>query len=728
MSAQYRPYRPEDAIEILETTSWTDNELGSIQIYEKTTEELPFNPSRRKVFLVGSAAVILAFSLGFFSGIFIPGHLYSNGNTETDIDNEEPESSYQTDSSIKDKLLEEIDVNNIRKIIREHQNIDRRPGSQSEKLFAQFVADQLISFGLDNVSITDNLFETMQPERPSIVKLMSKENTTIFTNLEEEQYEFPDMRPYLPLSRSDEKHFLTDAIIYVNKGLKDDFDKLESMGIVGNDTHEKIFVMRQSYYLAHEIVINAQERGAAAILIFPDPAVYSVNSPFPSVLRLPQDTSVAHPLSWTAYEDISNLLPSQLDSKLSFDKSDKVVTIPVIPISYLTASKILSGLSGQAVPSSWNPFEFTLHVGPGYKDKNPDNRNKLAINFFNKPKTFTTSTITATILGTFEPDRYVIVASRRDSLTRGALDSISGTAVMMEIARVYGSLLRQGWRPRRTIVFTSFGAESLNMISSGYWLNEHQTIINSRAVAFINCDLIVIGNQTVSIAASPMMYQALYNATKQVANPNIDLEPEQKTVYDSWKLSHTEGNQLRRKIFEDIKQSVEKYDKSKIKLANEAIDSPSENVQSPGSILHSYWESSTILDRPRVRKINTNSIYTRFLLFSGIPTVDMKFVGFNKNPLQDIYSDMIPILGSKNDNVDAVRMIDPNLKYHKAMAQTISETLRNLCDSLYLPFNLLDYAFLLKESYHIFVSKFQTVVKNNSRVDIGKFFSRYVWF
>ena len=34
-----------------------------------------------------------------------------------------------------------------------------------------------------------------------------------------------------------------------------------------------------------------------------------------------------------------------------------------------------------------------------------------------------------------------------------AVDPSSGTAIMMEVARVLGQRLKAGWRPRRSIVF-----------------------------------------------------------------------------------------------------------------------------------------------------------------------------------------------------------------------------------------------------------------------------------
>ena len=70
------------------------------------------------------------------------------------------------------------------------------------------------------------------------------------------------------------------------------------------------------------------------------------------------------------------------------------------------------------------------------------------------------------IEGSHEPDRYVMIGNHRDAWGYGALDPSSGTAQMLEIAKVLGAKLKTGWRPRRTIIFLSWGAEEFGLIGS----------------------------------------------------------------------------------------------------------------------------------------------------------------------------------------------------------------------------------------------------------------------
>lgn len=67
-------------------------------------------------------------------------------------------------------------------------------------------------------------------------------------------------------------------------------------------------------------------------------------------------------------------------------------------------------------------------------------------------------------------DRYVIVGNHRDAWVFGAIDPSSGTASMLEVARVIGEAVKNGWRPRRSIVFCSWGAEEYGLVGSTEWV------------------------------------------------------------------------------------------------------------------------------------------------------------------------------------------------------------------------------------------------------------------
>lgn len=53
----------------------------------------------------------------------------------------------------------------------------------------------------------------------------------------------------------------------------------------------------------------------------------------------------------------------------------------------------------------------------------------------------------------------------------GAADPTSGTVSLHEVIRGFGALLRSGWRPLRTILFASWDAEEVRLLSPKTGIN-----------------------------------------------------------------------------------------------------------------------------------------------------------------------------------------------------------------------------------------------------------------
>ena len=81
-------------------------------------------------------------------------------------------------------------------------------------------------------------------------------------------------------------------------------------------------------------------------------------------------------------------------------------------------------------------------------------------------KIATIHNVFAVIRGSEEPDCYVLLGNHRDAWTYEAVDPNSGTVVLLDIARRYALMMRQGWQPRRTIVLCSWDAEEFGMVGN----------------------------------------------------------------------------------------------------------------------------------------------------------------------------------------------------------------------------------------------------------------------
>jgi N-acetylated-alpha-linked acidic dipeptidase len=59
---------------------------------------------------------------------------------------------------------------------------------------------------------------------------------------------------------------------------------------------------------------------------------------------------------------------------------------------------------------------------------------------------------------------------------------------VMEEARAFGELLRQGWKPKRTIIFCAWDAEEQGLIGSTEWAETHADELKQKAVLYLNSD------------------------------------------------------------------------------------------------------------------------------------------------------------------------------------------------------------------------------------------------
>ena len=381
------------------------------------------------------------------------------------------------------------------------------------------------------------------------------------------------------------------------------------------------------------------------------------------------------------------------------------------------AFEILSRLDGNKAPNAWVKGmkqlnqNITYNLGPGFKSD--DNSNlTLRLKITNQLVNKTIHNVIGSIRGRVEPDRYVIIGNHRDSWFNGAVDATAGTGAFLELSRVFGDLLQEGWRPRRTILFCSWGAEEFNLIGSTEWLEEYMKILHGRTVAYINSDIIVVGNGSLSAAASPLLYHAIFNATKEVPNPN-QRDNKAKSVYDRWLISYPMMRNVSGMVsvkrsaspFDDVDDNFEKHFHS-------------EEPNEPGAILKSYLQSAMTQTRPKVRQLDMRSPYAPFFTLAGIPALDLTYANVNEK-MDKINLMSYPLLHTQYDRVNVIeKYIDPDYRYHKAVTQVLAELLRDLSDSLFIPFNLLDYAQVLKDLYVTLLVHTESVLRNNG-IDIG---------
>src|SRR6201995_4532643 len=222
-------------------------------------------------------------------------------------------------------------------------------------------------------------------------------------------------------------------------------------------------------------------------------------------------------------------------------------SIPTNPLSYKDAAPILKALGGDESPRDWQgALPFTYHLGAiGNKTDAPTktaDSAKVTVHMHLEQDIAlrTIWDVIGTIPGASptQKDDWIVAGNHRDAWGYGAVDPNSGTAAMLETVHGLGELLKQGWRPQRTIVIGSWDAEEEGLMGSTEWAEQHDKIL-AHAVAYFNTDVGVSGPDF-NAAAVPSLKQFVREVTKEVPSPKGG------TVYDQWKAEQQVNTNHRR--------------------------------------------------------------------------------------------------------------------------------------------------------------------------------------
>lgn len=326
---------------------------------------------------------------------------------------------------------------------------------------------------------------------------------------------------------------VTGEVVYVNYGREEDYRILQEKGV---DVSGAIVIARHGDVFRGTVVQNAAEAGAIAALLYSDPEQFGGNGTegyFPDSKWMPlsavQRGTVMHGNGDPLTPGFASTEYAERLSVSAKEVAEKFPSIPSMPISANDARRILMSLSGPAAPSSWRgSMKLDEHHGLG---RGPG---ILNFSYVENQTMATIRNVFAVIKGSEEPDRFVILGNHRDAWTYGAVDPNSGTAVLLEIARNLGVLLRDGWQPRRSIILGSWDAEEYGMIGSTEWVEQNLGNLGSQAVAYLNVDCAVQGSGLFA-GATPQLDNLLVEVTKEVSDPDSN----SKTVHESWAATGT---------------------------------------------------------------------------------------------------------------------------------------------------------------------------------------------
>jgi N-acetylated-alpha-linked acidic dipeptidase len=277
---------------------------------------------------------------------------------------------------------------------------------------------------------------------------------------------------------------VTAPLVYVNYGLVADYEELARHGV---SVKGAIVIARYGESWRGIKPKIAAEHGAIGCLIYSDPADdgYSEQVSFPKgPMRPPEGVQRGSVMDAPLYpgDPLTPGVGATKDAKrLKLEDAQSIAKVPVLPISYADAQPLLAALEGPVAPANWRgALPITYRIGPGPAKVHL----KLAFNWDVKP----VYDVIATMRGGEEPDLWVLRGNHHDAWVNGADDPVSGQVVLLEEARALGELAKQGWKPKRTIIYASWDGEEPMLLGSTEWVEEHADDLRQHAAVYINSD------------------------------------------------------------------------------------------------------------------------------------------------------------------------------------------------------------------------------------------------
>jgi N-acetylated-alpha-linked acidic dipeptidase len=522
---------------------------------------------------------------------------------------------------------------------RQHRIFTSEPhvaGSERNNELARYIADQWRNYGLDDVVIrrydvygSNPKFTSLEMVAPIHYRATLRE-APIPGDPDSKNKSISSA--WSGMSASGE---VTAPLVYAHSGNPEDYDLLRKQGI---DVKGKIVLVRYSnpYSYRGFKALTAQREGAAAILIYSDPAEdgYKKGKVDPSGPWGPEYHIQRGAITYDFMVPGDPLTPGWASvpgaHRISVDEAVSIPKIMALPLSWHDAKPLLANMDGPLAPEDWQgglPIKY--HVG--------GNRVRVHIKIEMDNSIQPYYVVEGRIRGAELPDEWIVLGNHRDAWVFGGVDPSSGTASLMEMTRAFGKMAKEGIRPRRTLIFCSWDGEEVGLTGSTEWGEQFAGDLRQRAVAYINVDEATSGSdfhgQAVASLA-PMLVETTHSLQ----------DPSGKTLYDAWK----ESTARERGEAKDTRP-VRDFD-----LAD--------------------------------TRIGSGSDHTVFLNFVGMPVFGLGFEG----PYGVYHS-------AYDDFFWMNHFGDPEYRYHTLMSQLWGVLALRLANAELLPFDFANYAANIRE-------------------------------
>jgi len=457
---------------------------------------------------------------------------------------------------------------------------------------------------------------------------------------------------------------VTAPLVFVNYGVPEDYEKLERMGI----SVKGAIVIAKYWHSWRGIKPKvAAEHGAIGCLIYTDPVDdgYYQGDVFPEGAWRPKDgVQRGSVMDMPTYpgDPLTPGVGATPDAKrLAIKDAPTLSKIPVLPISYADAQPLLAALTGPVAPESWRgALGLTYHVGPG-----PAKVHLKVQSSWDIKRLYD---VIAKIPGSTYPDEWIVRGNHHDAWVNGAEDPVSGTNVLLEEARGLSELLKQGWKPKRTIIYAAWDGEEPGLLGSTEWAEAHADELRQHAAVYINSDS--NGRGYLSAGGSHTLEKFVNGVARDVE------DPEKKTTV--W----------RRHYLKEIADAKKPEDRKEVRQRAD-------------------W---------RIDALGSGSDWTVFIDHLGIASLNLAYEDEDGGGIyHSIYDDFYWY----------THFSDTDFAYGRALAQTAGTAVMRLADADLLPYDFTDFADTLHrytdELQKLLADKQESVREQNEEIEEGVF-------
>ncbi|MGA3190501.1 MAG: transferrin receptor-like dimerization domain-containing protein [Bryobacteraceae bacterium] len=548
------------------------------------------------------------------------------------------------------------------------QRLSARPhhvGSPYDKDNAEWIAAKLKGWGLDaNIENFDVLFPTPKERLVELVEptkftaKLQEPALAIDPTSNQQSEQLPIYHAYSIDGEA------TAPLVYVNYGIPADYEQLARLGISVNGA---IVIARYGMSWRGIKPKVAAEHGALACLIYSDPRDdgYGQNDVFPEGPDRPRDGAQRGSVMDMPLYPGDPLTPGIGSvpgaKRLPISEAKTLTKIPVLPISYGDAEPLLAALKGPVAPEAWRGgLPITYHVGPGPAKVHM----RLKFNWDTKRL----YDVVVRIPGSTYPDEWIVRGNHHDAWVNGAEDPISGAVAEMEEMRGLSELLKQGWKPKRTIIYCFWDGEEEGLLGSTEWGETHAADLEKHAVAYINTD--GNGRGFLGVEGSHTLENFMNGVMKDIQDPETKM-----TVWKRLQLASIAG-------------------------------SPADH-------------KAELRTRPdmRIGALGSGSDFTVFIDHLGVASINMGYggEGGGGGVYHSIYDDFYWY----------THFADTDFVYGRALAQTVGTAVMRIADAELLPFQFGDFSDTVRtyidELKKLDAGQRAEIVERNQELDEGAY-------